>query len=255
MLGLAALAGSADLPGCGGLVEGYAPDGQGGSGVIEHGGTGGSKGTGSTPVSNSGACGNGVVDPGEECDGRSLNGHTCATATSGARPIGALSCTTYCTLDTSFCASSSTGGSFGGGGSSGSGGFNGAGGSYWQSCFDSGGVPLPTNLSDCTYGTQAVGACYTYYESKISTLSTQPLSYCGPGCGCTSLTSTYAKCVADGGCAWILGCAMQAHCTSVTACAGTGCNIFIKAASTYALTAAQATFDGMLSAGCKISCQ
>jgi len=45
-------------------------------------------------------CGNGVVDPGEDCDGLNLNGGTCA----GEGFVGGtLACTSSCTYDTSQC--------------------------------------------------------------------------------------------------------------------------------------------------------
>ncbi len=51
-------------------------------------------------------CGNGVADPSEDCDGFDLKGGTCSSATSGARPNGALACTTTtCSFDTSSCSS------------------------------------------------------------------------------------------------------------------------------------------------------
>ena len=46
-------------------------------------------------------CGNGVVDPGEQCDGRKLSGFNCASLGLG---VGALSCDRTCSFDTSGCA-------------------------------------------------------------------------------------------------------------------------------------------------------
>lgn len=43
-------------------------------------------------------CGNGVVDPGEECDGANLNGATCGGC------AGTPTCTSSCRLDTTSCA-------------------------------------------------------------------------------------------------------------------------------------------------------
>jgi hypothetical protein len=49
-------------------------------------------------------CGNGVVDPGEDCDlGPSFGGATCASASGGTLDIGTLACDTDCALDTSAC--------------------------------------------------------------------------------------------------------------------------------------------------------
>ncbi len=47
-------------------------------------------------------CGNGVLDPGEECDGSNLNEKTCADVVLN-KPSGTLSCTATCTFDTSQC--------------------------------------------------------------------------------------------------------------------------------------------------------
>jgi hypothetical protein len=45
-------------------------------------------------------CGNGVIDPGEECDGSNLAGRTCGTE---GFTGGTLGCTPQCKLDTSLC--------------------------------------------------------------------------------------------------------------------------------------------------------
>jgi hypothetical protein len=45
-------------------------------------------------------CGNGIIDPGEVCDGTNLNGHTCMTQGFAG---GALACTPMCALDTTGC--------------------------------------------------------------------------------------------------------------------------------------------------------
>jgi hypothetical protein len=45
-------------------------------------------------------CGDGAVDPGEQCDGGNLNGATCQTQGFNA---GSLSCNTNCTFNTSSC--------------------------------------------------------------------------------------------------------------------------------------------------------
>lgn len=85
-----------------------------------------STGTGGTVSIN---CGNGAIDPGEDCDGALLGGATCASATLNALPQGFLSCGANCLFDTSLCSSRN-----GGGGAGGTGGTSGAGGS-------GGGVP------------------------------------------------------------------------------------------------------------------
>ncbi len=85
-----------------------------------------------------GTCGNGVLDPGEVCDGANFGGETCASATLGSAPFGTLFCSSDClSFDTTFCFGQGTvdggGGTFGGGGFGGGfpvtdGGFGGAGG-------------------------------------------------------------------------------------------------------------------------------
>ncbi len=47
-------------------------------------------------------CGNGVLDPGEECDGTNLNSETCATVMT-SKPSGTLTCSATCSFDTSAC--------------------------------------------------------------------------------------------------------------------------------------------------------
>ncbi len=46
-------------------------------------------------------CGDGVVDPGEECDGAALGGADCATVAGGS--TGALGCTSACRYDVAAC--------------------------------------------------------------------------------------------------------------------------------------------------------
>lgn len=49
-------------------------------------------------------CGNGVLDPGEVCDGKLLGGGSCSSATGGALALGTLACGAGCTgYDTSAC--------------------------------------------------------------------------------------------------------------------------------------------------------
>ena len=65
------------------------------------------------------ACGNNIIESGEECEGSDLNGQSCtAKGFSG----GTLSCTSSCTFDTNACTSSSSGGGSGGSSGGGSGG-------------------------------------------------------------------------------------------------------------------------------------
>ncbi|MCL5008790.1 MAG: hypothetical protein M1400_00415, partial [Patescibacteria group bacterium] len=56
-------------------------------------------------VNISSLCGNGVINPGEQCDGSNLNGQTCS---SQGYVSGTLSCNSNCTFNTSACSSSGT---------------------------------------------------------------------------------------------------------------------------------------------------
>lgn len=58
-------------------------------------------------------CGDGFVDPGEDCEGTDLNGGTCS---SEGFDSGSLSCNSSCAYVTSSCESDSDGGGGGGGG-------------------------------------------------------------------------------------------------------------------------------------------
>jgi hypothetical protein len=49
------------------------------------------------------ACGNGVLDPGEDCDQSVLGGADCDLATGGAEPLGGVVCGGGCVFDTSGC--------------------------------------------------------------------------------------------------------------------------------------------------------
>src|ERR1051326_4859923 len=58
-----------------------------------------------------GACGNGVIDPGEMCDGPALSGQSCSSATMGAFTAGELKCRADCIgYDMSGCTSGPSGG-------------------------------------------------------------------------------------------------------------------------------------------------
>ena len=74
-------------------------------------------------------CGNGVVEPGELCDGGDLAGETCGSVTMFSATVGTLRCTAKCTFDTSGCFRSvgagGSGGMAGAGGRGGGGGFAG----------------------------------------------------------------------------------------------------------------------------------
>jgi pathogenesis-related protein 1 len=80
------------------------------NGDLNGGNTGGSS---SVP----GTCNqNGVLDPGEECDGNALAGATCGSMTMGAQPQGSVRCTSTCRLDRSSCAPAGAAGMNGAGG-------------------------------------------------------------------------------------------------------------------------------------------
>lgn len=50
-------------------------------------------------------CGNGVIDPGEDCDIGTLGGATCSSVSAGDLGWGTLACNADCTFDTSGCSS------------------------------------------------------------------------------------------------------------------------------------------------------
>jgi len=83
-----------------------------------------------------GGCGNGVIDPGEACDGADLGFESCASVTMGAFPGGTLLCSSFCTFDTSFCFANGDagvggfGGTFGGDAAAGAAGASGFGGTF-----------------------------------------------------------------------------------------------------------------------------
>lgn len=87
---------------------------------------GAAAGTGGAAAS--GTCNNGVLDPGEACDGSLFGGKNCATATMNAQPNGLLTCSATCTLVTTGCSVSGVGNGGAGGGGPGTAGASGAGG-------------------------------------------------------------------------------------------------------------------------------
>ena len=58
--------------------------------------------SGCGPAAHSEGCGNGVVDAGEQCDGKELSGKTCANLGQGFTG-GSLMCSSTCTFNTSAC--------------------------------------------------------------------------------------------------------------------------------------------------------
>ncbi|HKO93293.1 MAG TPA: hypothetical protein VJU61_19190, partial [Polyangiaceae bacterium] len=67
--------------------------GAGGAGSAGAGGSSGYGGAAGAPEDPRDLCGNGVIDPGEDCDGSNLNGETCGTFMPGT--VGELSCEPY----------------------------------------------------------------------------------------------------------------------------------------------------------------
>ncbi|HVU02581.1 MAG TPA: hypothetical protein VHE30_12555 [Polyangiaceae bacterium] len=131
---------------------------QGFSGQVNHDPGAGAGADGAAPAGPN--CGNGVVDPGEQCDGTDLQGQTCASATLSARPDGQLACVN-CALDASGCSSGAggPGGGTGGGVGTGTGGTTGGGaqpgnGGDGGAATGSGGT-----LGGGTGGTTAGGTC------------------------------------------------------------------------------------------------
>lgn len=76
-------------------------------------GTGSSTGniTNPTTMTNPGGCGNGEVDPNEQCDGANLNGFTCESLGNAGGTLGCDPVT--CTFDTSMCMGNGSGGTSG----------------------------------------------------------------------------------------------------------------------------------------------
>ena len=102
LLGLAACA-TGDVPGDDGFVpfetsgEGDGDPGDGDPGDGDPGDGDGEPGDGDGEPE---ACGNGVIDGGEQCDGGELGGATCMSEGFGG---GGIQCTDSCVLDTSNC--------------------------------------------------------------------------------------------------------------------------------------------------------
>lgn len=103
-------------------------------------------------------CGNGVVDPGESCDGTNLNGETCSSLGYAA---GLLGCHANCGFSTSLC------------------------GPPTASCGDSilqagedcdGASPWPSGLSCADFGFTGVGASVPYVNLSCNANCTADVS-------------------------------------------------------------------------------
>lgn len=94
------IGGSGNLP-IGGSGVGAAGVGGAGVGGLATGG----EAVGGTGVGGAGPnCGNGAVDPGEQCDGTNLAGQTCASVLGFPGASGSVSCSAACTLVSTSCA-------------------------------------------------------------------------------------------------------------------------------------------------------
>ncbi len=136
-------------PACGGIVEedmGLSPQGGGGNGGTSPYDTGGRySSTGGIYYGTGGRyrgyCGDGIVDVYEDCDGRNLNGATCASLTGVPGAYGTVSCSYSCYYEVYNCYLASTGGAWNAGGYVGMGGQWGGGALYRDA-----GAPLPPPL-------------------------------------------------------------------------------------------------------------
>ena len=89
------------------------------------------------PENNTGGCGNGVIDSGEQCDGANLNGNSCSSLLGNS---GTLSCKANCVYETSLCTSSDNGGNGNNGGGNNGGSRGGSSGGFTHT---------PTFISGC----------------------------------------------------------------------------------------------------------
>jgi hypothetical protein len=203
----------------------------GGSGNAPGGRATGGKTTGGGTPPQGALCGNGVIDPGESCDGTNLQGETCYSATMGSSAYGTLSCS-GCMFNLSGCYGGSVGiggqagagGSFGFAGSPGTAGAAGMGGMMMgvdpvAVCYANGGVPSPSNPNVCTTGPEATSICQNHYVgSRLSPGEPLGLGTCASGCGCTSCAAQYDSCAMDSDCMTILDCVEHTNCARMVDC-------------------------------------
>jgi hypothetical protein len=178
-------------------------------------------------------CGNGVIDPGEGCDGANLQGHDCYSITMGAAPSGTLYCTA-CMFNVSGCfVNGGVGGQAGGptypGGMFGRGGIIGTAGTAGTAgmtgvdpvavCYANGGVPDPSNPNVCLNGPEATRLCQSHYvNSRLS--AQEPLGFgnCSSGCGCSSCPAQFDSCATNYDCMVIMDCVERMNCTRMVDC-------------------------------------
>jgi hypothetical protein len=105
--GIVSASGGADARGMGGsatAITGGRPASGGSTAAAGSGAVGASTSTGGVLVRPSPLCGNGIVEAGEDCDGRDLQRVTCAEATMSPGAVGTLTCNADCTFNVSGCA-------------------------------------------------------------------------------------------------------------------------------------------------------
>lgn len=185
-------------------------------------------------------CGNGRLDPGEQCDGSKLNGATCGSATMNARPNGKLACTNRCRLDTRGCTGSGVGGTGGGpangtgGRGTGIGGRLGTGGSIGTGGSVGGATSGCTSSADCRArqvccgtrtGTQYAFACAATCGQNGTVAECHQASECGRGEVCCGTTNQAGAAYTSMACARTCNgtgerplCASNQECAQGTTC-------------------------------------
>lgn len=211
-------------------------------------------------------CGNGIIEPGEACDGQNLGNETCSSVTMGSEPNGYLLCS-GCVFNTSACTVYPGTGGIPGAGGRGAGGVIGSAGGFAGTmgvdptavCYASGGVPEPSNPNVCLTGTAAQGVCASdYLKNRLSTVQPNAISTCASGCGCSACTSVYDKCVRSPDCISILNCAENTNCNRMVDCYQPAtCQSVIDAAGGERGRAAidmSSVLSCLNGAGCTVSC-
>lgn len=210
--------------GCGGTTithESTSGDGRDGGG-----GANGSNPPDYATGGRKGACGNGMLESNEECDGKLFRTPlTCSSASMGQYSGGTLRCTSKCTMDMSGCTRSvGTGGTFGGtGGFRGNGGAPGYAGSpvYVEAGLvppecPPGSAPDPTNPYFCNATNRGVNACLAWTNMELPYAPRG--AGCGVNCGCGQCPTDLGNCLADPQCTAILQCVVSRGCYGTKAC-------------------------------------